>query len=86
MHPVAKSILFAIVSIGSFAGCAFFTYYTVRLIYVNLTVAGISQRRQPGMYIGAVAFPLISITLGYLCFRCARALLTVGRSRSAIGR
>lgn len=72
MLPIAKSILFAIVSIALFAGCAFFGYYTVRLIYVNFTVADVSQHRQQGMYIGAVAFPVISLALGYLGFRCAK--------------
>jgi general stress protein CsbA len=76
MHPVAKSILFAIVSVVLFAGCAFFAYYTVRLIYVNLAAADISQHRQHGMFIGAVAFPVISLTLGYLGFRCAKASRT----------
>jgi ABC-type microcin C transport system permease subunit YejB len=76
MHPVAKSILFAIVSVVLFAGCAFFAYYTVRLIYVNFAAADISQNRQHGMFIGAVAFPVISLTLGYLGFRCAKASRT----------
>ncbi len=76
MHPVARSILFAIVSAVLFAGCAFFGYYTVRLLYLNLTASDISQHRQPGMYIGAIAFPVISLTFGYLGFHCARASLT----------
>ena len=79
MHPLARSILLAIVSTVLFAGCAFFCYYTVRLIYVNLTTPGIAQHRQTGMYIGAVAFPVISLTLGYLGFRCAKTSTARGR-------
>ena len=75
MRRLARSILFGIVSVLLFVGCAFFGYYTVRLIYVNLTSANISQHRQSGMYIGAVAFPIISLTLGYLSYLSAKAAL-----------
>lgn len=37
MHLRARPILFLIISVPLFAGCAFFAYYTLRLIYVNLT-------------------------------------------------
>jgi len=69
----ARSILLAAVAMVLFAGCAFFVYYTARLIYVNLTVAGVAQHRQAGMYIGAVAFPVIALALGYLGLRCVKA-------------
>ncbi len=49
---------------------AFFAYYTVRLIYINLTVAGIARRS--GMYIGFVAFPALTIVFGWLSARCWR--------------
>ena len=80
MRRLARSILFAIVSVLLFAGCAFFAYYTVRLLYVNLTAGNISQHRQSGMYIGAVAFPIISMTFGWLSYRAAKAALINARA------
>jgi hypothetical protein len=71
MRPF-KSILFMLLALPFAAACAFFTYYTIRLAYLNLTVAGISSHRQLGMYIGAVAFPIASVLFGYVCVRCAR--------------
>jgi hypothetical protein len=50
--------------------CVFFAWYTVRLLWVNLTVAGIAQHRQTGMYIGAVAFPAATLLFGYISRRC----------------
>ena len=79
MRLRARPILLLIVSLPLFAGCLFFAYYTLRLLYVNLTTSNISQHRQPGMYIGAIAFPVISLALGYLGFRGAKAALAHGR-------
>jgi hypothetical protein len=45
---------------------AFFTYYTARLVYINLAVAGVSEHRQTGMFAGFVAFPAAAILLGWL--------------------
>ena len=45
---------------------AFFTYYTLRLIYINVAVAGVAENRRPGMYIGFVAFPVAAICFGWL--------------------
>jgi hypothetical protein len=47
----------------------FFTYYTVRLIYVNVAVAGAAEHRQAGMYIGFVAFPVLAILFGAISWR-----------------
>jgi ABC-type microcin C transport system permease subunit YejB len=80
MSRLAMSILFVIVSVLLFAGCAFFAYYTVRLLYVNLTAANISPHRQSGMYIGAVAFPIISLAFGCFSYRSAKAALTNARA------
>jgi hypothetical protein len=71
----AKSVLFALGSVFFGAGCAFFTYYTIRLAYLNIAALDISGHRQSGMYIGAVAFPVASLVFGYLSFRFARAML-----------
>jgi hypothetical protein len=80
MRRGLRAILFGLAAIVLAAGCAFFTYYTVRLAYVNLTVQNISRQRQPGMYIGAVAFPVASSALGYLSFRCTRAIVRAARA------
>jgi hypothetical protein len=77
-RPIAVT-LFAIISVLLAAGCVFFAYYTVRLAYVNLSAGDISRRPQSGMYIGAVAFPVASLTFGYLSFRCARAAMNAAR-------
>jgi hypothetical protein len=46
----------------------FFTYYTVRLIYVNLmaSAADAVAHRTGGMLIGAIAFPLAAIIFGVI--------------------
>ena len=48
----------------------FFAWYTARLIWVNVMVAGVAQHRQMGMYIGAVAFPAAALVFGYAARRC----------------
>ena len=75
-----RIVLFALISILFAAGCVFFTYYTIRLAYVNLTAANISEHRQAGMYFGAVAFPVASLALGYLSLWCARAAVRAVRA------
>ena len=65
-----KRSLLLLVSLVSGALCMFFGWYTVRLLWINLAVAGIAQRRQTGMYIGAVAFPVAMFLFGYICRRC----------------
>ena len=75
-----RVVLFAVISVLLGLGCVFFTYYTVRLAYVNLTAANISEHRQAGMYIGAVAFPVAALALGYLALWCARAAVRAVRA------
>ena len=65
-----------IIGLISAAPCLFFIYYTVRLIYVNLTMTAedAATHRTDGMLIGAIAFPLAAIIFGlisWLCFRKA---------------
>ena len=50
----------------------FFIYYTVRLIYINFTMADVAAHRTGGMLIGAIAFPLATIIFGLLCWLCFR--------------
>jgi len=65
---------FIIIGILAAAPCLFFAYYTIRLIYVNLTMTAEETvaHRTGGMLIGAIAFPLAAIVFGlisWLCFR-----------------
>ncbi len=53
--------------------CAFFAYYTARLIYVNVFGPSLAGHRQNGIYIGAVAFPAAVFVFGWLSRRCFRA-------------
>jgi hypothetical protein len=75
-----RAVLYALISLLLAAGCIFFTYYTVRLAYVNVTAADISLHRQSGMYIGAVAFPAAALAFGYLTLWCARAAIRAARA------
>lgn len=65
-----KRALLRLVSVVSALASLFFAWYTVRLIWVNLFVAGAAQHRQTGMYIGAVAFPIATMAFGYISRRC----------------
>lgn len=45
---------------------SFFTWYTVRLIWLNLTREDAAAYRSFGMLIGAIAFPLAAIIFGFI--------------------
>jgi len=69
--------VFLVIGTISALPCLFFLYYTVRLIYVNLTMTAdeAAAHRTGGMLIGAIAFPAAAIIFGlisWLCFRKAR--------------
>jgi hypothetical protein len=51
----------------------FFAYYTMRLIYINLTADNAGPRPGAGMYIGFVVFPVAAIVFGVLSRLCFRA-------------
>jgi hypothetical protein len=57
----------------------FFAFYTARLLYVNLTITGDASRRQSGMYIGAIAFPLAAVLFGWLSWRCIKVARRLSR-------
>jgi hypothetical protein len=61
------------------AAALFFAYYTVRLIYVNVTVAG--MHRQSGMFIGAVAFPIATLLFGAIAWYCLKSAAKLSRMR-----
>jgi hypothetical protein len=62
--PTINRILFIVCGVAFAVPCLFFTYYTVRLLYLNLTMENAAAYRSTGMLIGAIAFPLASIFFG----------------------
>lgn len=52
--------------------CAFFAYYTARLIYINVFGPSLTGHRQNGMYVGAIAFPLAVISFAWVSLRLFR--------------
>jgi hypothetical protein len=70
VSTAARHILFTLLGLLFVAPCAFFAWYTARLLYINLTVPSVASHRQAGMYIGAVAFPLATLVFGWLSFQC----------------
>ena len=68
---MTKSI-FLIIGTLFAAACLFFIYYTVRLVYVNMTMSAddAAIHRTGGMLIGAIAFPVAAIIFGTISFFC----------------
>src|SRR5437762_8493776 len=61
IHPRERrevKLVFSLLAFVFGALSAFFAYYTARLLYINVTVPGVAQHRQGGMYIGAIIFPI----------------------------
>ena len=67
---LVKRVILGLFSLITGAACLFFAWYTIRLAWINIAVAGAAQHRQTGMYIGAVAFPVATLLFGYLTWRC----------------
>ena len=44
----------------------FFAFYTIRLIWLNLTLENAADYRSTGMLIGAIVFPLAAIIFGFI--------------------
>ena len=59
-------ILFIVCGIAFAFPSLFFAYYTIRLIYLNLTMENAAAYRSGGMLIGAVAFPTAAIVFGLI--------------------
>ena len=73
--PTINKVLFIVCGITFAVPSLFFAYYTVRLIWLNLTMENAAAYRSTGMLIGAIAFPLATILLGFISwifFRQAR--------------
>jgi hypothetical protein len=72
MANSGKSIIFLITGLIFIPPCLFFTYYTARLLYVNLTMEDAVAHRTSGMLIGAAAFPLAAIAFGAISWFCIK--------------
>ncbi len=64
--PTINKVLYAVCGVAFAAPSIFFTYYTVRLIYLNLTMDDAAAHRTGGMLIGAIAFPLAALIFGFI--------------------
>ncbi len=64
--PAINKVLFAVCGFSFAVPSLFFAYYTVRLIYLNLTMENAAAHRSGGMLIGAVVFPLAALIFGYI--------------------
>ncbi len=69
-----KTIFLSLVGTASALASLFFGYYTVRLLYLNLTMPDAAAHRSMGMYIGAVVFPVATIVFGAISWLCLRIL------------
>ena len=80
--PTINKILFIVCGVTFAVPSLFFTYYTVRLIYINLTMEDAAAHRTGGMLIGAIAFPLAAIICGLVSwFFIRRARRVSGQNR-----
>ena len=66
LTPTITRILFFVCGVAFAVPSLFFAYYTVRLIYMNLTMENAAAYRSTGMLIGAIAFPLAAIIFGLI--------------------
>jgi len=53
-------------------GCAFFAFYTARLLYVTNGLR-VTRAGGQGAYVGAVVFPLLALLLGWGAWRFIQA-------------
>jgi hypothetical protein len=68
-----RSLPFGLAAIFLAALCAFFVFYTARLLYVTNGLRAIRPGGQ-GAYIGAVVFPLLALVFGGLAWVCIRRI------------
>jgi hypothetical protein len=64
--PKINTVLYILCAFPFGFGSLFFAWYTVRLIWLNLTVEDAAAHRSGGMLIGAIAFPLAAIIFGFI--------------------
>ena len=65
-------LLTSFCGVASLAPCIFFGWYSIRLLYVNLTMDDATAHRSGGMLIGAIAFPLATIVFGLISWLCLK--------------
>jgi hypothetical protein len=72
MANKTSSILFSLAGIAFAVPSLFFAFYTVLLIYKNVTASAedAAAHRTGGMLIGAMAFPLAAIIFGSISWFC----------------
>jgi len=75
--PAINKILFIFCGVAFAVPCLFFTYYTARLLYINLTMEDAAAHRTGGMLIGAIAFPLAAIIFGLISWFCFKRAMRV---------
>ena len=68
-RPIHSSIYLAGVIVFA-APALFFAWYTLRLIYINLTVPEARSHWSGGMLVGAIAFPLAVLVFGSISWLC----------------
>lgn len=66
--PTINRVLFAICGVAFSIPCLFFGYYSLRLLYVNLTMPDPMAHWSFGMLIGAIAFPLATLVFGLISY------------------
>ncbi len=68
-----RTVVLMLAAILSGLAGAFFVFYTLRLLWVT---HGLQTLRSGGRgaYVGAVVFPLLAAGLGWVAWRCGRAL------------
>lgn len=64
--PTINKVLFLVCGLMFGVPCLFFAWYTIRLIYINLTLEDAAAHRTGGMLIGAIVFPTATIICGFL--------------------
>lgn len=67
-----KNVILTILGVIFALLSAFFLYYTIRLVLVNMFAADAAAHRTSGMLIGAIAFPIATFVFGIIsriCFK-----------------
>ena len=66
--PTINRVLFAICGVAFSIPCLFFGYYSLRLLYLNLTATDAMAHWSGGMLIGAIVFPLATLIFGSISY------------------
>ena len=64
--PTINRVLFGVCGVTFAIPSLFFGYYSLRLLYLNLTMTDPMAHWSFGMLIGAIAFPLATIIFGLI--------------------